>query len=201
MRMFNVVLIYIFLIPIVSYAHRVNMAYRAEGNGLIVKTWMGEDEPAAGGEFTIIAEDGNILATGEADKNGLFRWEPPTIQSLTIKVYAGRGHQGEISISKEELEEMFAGSKKTDVSKQQEDQVQETESAEMKQAETQKESASKTSDHSQSATFRSTENAFGAPERIIMGMIFLFAAAAAWLAYRNSRKLAVLEEYIKNRES
>ncbi len=164
-------------------AHRMDLACSVDGRDLLIETWTGGDEPVVDGEVTIKADDGTILATGKTDEKGIFRWMPNEYRTVTVTVYGGQGHQESITLRQEEMKSLFTPVDRSPSSIQ------------------------KIGDHShpvrpsQSPKRISTQNTFGTPERVILGLTLILAAMAAWMSYRNSQKLSALDAWVRNRES
>lgn len=164
------------------HAHRLDVAYSVAGGELVLEAWMGRDEPASNAEVSFINSVGDIIHRGEMNEDGVYRWAPPAGRDLTVVVYAGRGHQNEIVIDADELaampDELTASAE---------------EPASIK-------GATAVSPPRNSARV-STQERYGAPERIIFGLTFIFSAAAAWMAYRANRRVAELAQWLKDRDS
>ncbi len=192
------VIVIIAVFPMSLHAHRVVLTYKTEGKDLLIQGWLGADEHVKEGEVRIAAEDGTILATGETNDQGIFCWTPDKIQSISIDIYAGKGHKGSAGISSEELTQLFAAAEEASQTIIDDN----TKASATKQAK-EVESATKEKDASnvQPNPYFSSANAFGTAERVILGLVFIFAAASAWLSYRNSKRLKSLEEAITQRES
>lgn len=172
----------------ISYAHRLDLAYYVEEEHLVIEAWMAGNDPVVEGEVTLLGETGNILASGVTDENGRYRWQIGSIQNLTVQVYADRGHQKAIEISAVELTEL---AKQASASSKSVNQDVESGTDVVSNIN----HAPQNSPPSRS-NVRSTQDQFGMPERTILGLTFILAASAAWISYRNNKKLSAIEDAI-----
>ncbi|MBI1386986.1 MAG: hypothetical protein GC154_00880 [bacterium] len=175
-------------------AHRMDLAYYMEGEDLVVEAWLGRDEPVVEGDVTVAGSDGTVLIEGKTDDKGVFRWAIPEERDLKITVFAGRGHQGEVEIMKEDLAVLRASMPPDE----QPEYAREESAGATNVATTAP--APRVAPPSRSALI-STQDRFGMPERTVIGLVFIFSAAAAWLSYQNNRRLKALEDRLNARES
>jgi hypothetical protein len=159
-----------------SFSHRMDVAYQFTDGELIIEAWSGADEAVVDGEVTITANDGTIIHTGKTDAEGFYRWRPETSQDITVSVYAGEGHKKTVQISKEVFNTI------------------------PQQPHENTPSLSNQNSSKTSSIRVSTEDRFGTPERIVLGFTLLASLAAAWMSFRNSKKLTEIESIMKNRE-
>lgn len=173
-----------------AWAHRMDLDCYAEGSELVIEAWIGRDDIVEGGEVTITADDGSILAQGTTDNQGRFRWKPDPVQSISISVYAGEGHKKSLDISLEDLTALLA-----------EANAALPASVESEGDAIQGEGEMEPTPSRRSSKSISTQNAFGTPERVVIGLTFISAFAALWTAHRNSRKLDRIIELLNKYES
>ena len=184
------------LLSPVAHAHRMELDCFIENGELVIQAWVGRDA-ASDSEVTIASESGEILVTGTTNDSGMFRWKPEPWQNIQIQVYAGQGHKESLMISADELEEMLSEAESAAVLT--EDSADRDAAKSI--ADTTKPVVAVPSSMQARSSVRSTGNTWGMPERIILGLTFIFALSAAYLTYANSKRLKELEDYIKNRES
>ncbi len=178
----------LFLSSVWAQAHQLDLACKAEGEELVIEAWMGRDEIVQEGDVTILSSEGSVLAMGKTNEEGIFRWKPESMQSITIEVYAGRGHNQSITIEEEELRELFdTGIEETEAEAASED-LEET---------TKTPSSINTARERRSISSRDDDT----PMKVVLGLVFLLSAVSAWFSYRNSKKLSELEDQIKKHES
>ncbi len=174
------------ILPCLTYAHRMDIDCYMQDNTLVIEAWVGKDDAVVDGEISITNSEGVVLTTGTTDKQGRFSWQPQTMQDITITIYAGEGHKKKLDISQAELTELFS-TVNLNAS------VDNTINPDSSNAPAQSTASSRRS--------ISTENAFGAPERITIALSFLAALTAAWLSYRNNKTLKEIQKALQNNES
>ncbi|MGI6457659.1 MAG: hypothetical protein ACOX5R_18860 [bacterium] len=190
-------------VALTAQAHRLEIAYFVENQAVIFQALFDDDEPVMEGDITILDMEGNVLAIGETDAEGRFVWEKAVIQPIEVKVYAGLGHKRTVSIAQEELQQLFA---EAGTPRQAERTYQEPvdkdplviriDDDQSVQSWTRTVNL-ETPPHSQRSSTRSTSNSWGTPERIVLGLIFLFAAMSAWYTHRLNAQIRELKEHIK----
>lgn len=178
MTRFQLALLFFFLFVNQGFCHRLDIAYSLEGDELVIEAWFGGDEPTAQAEVTLIAKDGSIIQQGTMDGQGRYRAKLPEQDEFLIRVFSGRGHQNELTVTKDELaalRESISG------------QPSDAQSAPGNMSNTSRVSVS-TQDHlSQSL-------------RIVMGFIFITSLVAAWFAYRADQRLKAIESRLSQIE-
>ncbi|MBN2326431.1 MAG: hypothetical protein JXR73_04690 [Candidatus Omnitrophica bacterium] len=190
MKRFMIGLVLFGCIAGAASAHRMDLDCYAEGNEIVIEAWTGRDDVVVGGEVAITAEDGTILIQGKTDDQGRFRWKPGAVQSISISVYAGEGHKKSLDISQEDLSALLAEANAAPPA---------PEAAEGEPVQGEVKIESKPAGRSSKSI--STQNAFGTPERVVIGLTFISAFAAVWMANRNSKKLDRIIESLNKHES
>lgn len=184
MRLNNALPLIVAILPLLaptwSWAHRLDAAASYVDGALVIEAWFADGSPASESEVTISDEEGAALVIGEMDANGFYRWPVDEPLALNVNVYAGLGHNQTLSFTREEMVSIMA--------------LAETPATQ----ETPPRGGGSARERGAAAI--STQDRFGAPERVVLGMTFILAAAAAWLSYRNSERLRVIQERLANRD-
>ncbi len=160
--------------PSTGLAHRLSVDWRVADGWLII-TANTEGTAAAGADVTVAAEDGSVVQTGVLDESGRFSAAIPADAGVTVTVNAGLGHRRSLTLSAEQLR---AGR---------------TLGGDLATAGTVA-SNRPPADPSASGT---SETVFSLPARVGTGLALLFALAALWMSYRNSRRLTALERQME----
>ncbi|MBZ0255130.1 hypothetical protein K8I31_03665 [bacterium] len=162
-----------------GFCHRLDIAYSLDGDQLIIEAWMGRDEPTAQAEVTLLAKDGSVIQQGTMDDQGTYRIQLPEQEEFLIRVFAGRGHQNELTVTKDELAAL-----RESISEQPDnDQT----------------APAKVSNTTHVGI--STQDHLSQPLRVVIGFIFITSLVAAWFAYRADQRLKAIEKRLGNLES
>lgn len=179
MSRYQLVFLLLFLFVNTGFCHRLDIAYSLDGDELIVEAWMGRDEPTAQAEITLLAEDGSVIQQGTMDDQGTYRTQLPEQEEFLIRVFAGRGHQNELTVTKDELAAL-----RESISEQPDD-IQ----------------AAPANVSNTTHVGISTQDHLSQPLRIVIGFIFITSLVAAWFAYRANQRLKAIEKRLGNFES
>lgn len=153
-----------------SYAHNLDVETRSEDGELVVQVWMGDD-PGEQVEIAIYNSTGELRINGQTNAEGIFRWQPTMKEALTISVYGEPGHETEIELDADKVQSILGDG----------------------------ESVNQTAaNHSHELT--STRSNRQPLVNIIAGLALITAAAGVWMAYRNQKRIQILEQELKNRE-
>jgi cobalt/nickel transport system permease protein len=84
-----------------AHAHRLEADYRVRPDGQVqVESWfdLGGNAPA-GARVQVFRPNGDVLAEGALDEQGIFVFAPQAVEDLRVVVSAGAGHRAELAIS------------------------------------------------------------------------------------------------------
>lgn len=152
------------------YAHNLDVETRSENGELVIQVWMGDD-PGEQVEISIYNPTGELRLNRQTNSEGILRWQPIMEEALTITVYGEPGHEAEIELDAEKVKSILL------------------------EGETVKQTAP---NHSHELT--STRKNRQPIVNIIAGIAMITAAAGVWMAYRNQKRIQILEEELKKRE-
>jgi hypothetical protein len=157
----------------------LSIDWQVEGQSLVVSA-RAEGVPAAGADVETRSDADVILATGLLDAQGQWRCPLSSTGGMTIVVNAGLGHRRVLRLTHEELRRVNAPAASGSTS-----------------INAGSDPGSARAPHPSG----STENASGQTVRVLAGVAFILALSAAWLSYRNSRRLSALEKRLEQNES
>jgi len=107
MRITNI----IFIITVVlllgsgtALAHKVNLFAYAEGGKIYTESYFPDGKPVEGGKVLVYDSKDNLLLEGVTDKEGLFSFDIPKVDDLTIVIDATMGHKNSFKLKKSEVE-------------------------------------------------------------------------------------------------
>jgi hypothetical protein len=156
-------------------AHRLSVDWHV-ADGQLVIVARTEDTPAAGADVGIVSADGTVVAKGTLDGEGRLATAVPGVGGVTVTVNAGLGHRRSLTLSAEQLQAApgtGAAAPAADPG------------------------AASARQPSGAAPGGSGEVVFALPVRVGTGLAVVFAVAAMWMSYRNSRRLAALERRLE----
>ena len=91
-------------VPRTAAAHKLNVFAYVEGNSVVVETYFGDGKGAKGAVVEVYDSDATLVANGETDAAGLFRFAVPDIAgSLRVVASTGEGHRGEYTMTADDL--------------------------------------------------------------------------------------------------
>lgn len=105
MKNASIVFLIVFL-PSLLVAHRVNIFTQVEGDSVIGQCYYNDGTPVRQQKVEISKLSGGKLLELETDSAGYFRFAPPVKVDLKIVLYAGMGHQSEVTIKASDLPEV-----------------------------------------------------------------------------------------------
>lgn len=161
-------------------AHRLSVEWQVEGDVLILQGRT-DGAPTAGADVELRDSAGTVIASGLMDTAGRFRWPLAGVtRDVVVVINAGHGHRRTLTLAAADLRPTAnppAGTALANTS---------------------------LSNEPGPAAMRLRGGSDGTEPlatRVVLGLTFLLAAAAAWISYRNNQRLAELERRWKNHES
>jgi hypothetical protein len=161
-----------------ALAHRLAVDWQVVGNALVLHGRV-DEAPAAGADVELLSNAGTTLAAGQLGPDGTYTWPIATTNDVTIVVNAGLGHRRTLTLTAAELR---GAASKADLPP----------------------AAPAVPDSRMTASPQAAGGSDGTSElglRVVLGLTFLFAATGAWLGYRNSRRLDMLERELRRHAS
>ena len=85
-------------------AHKVNLFAYAEGGRIYTESYFPDGRAVEGGKVQVYDSQKKLLIEGVTDKEGLFSFDIPAIDDLTIVLDATMGHKASFTLKKAEVE-------------------------------------------------------------------------------------------------
>jgi hypothetical protein len=152
-------------------AHELSVHWEIRGEQLIIKA-DSDGEAAAGAAVEVRSAEGELLSAGELDESGAWQGTISDSGDLTVVVDAGFGHRRSVNLTAEQLHPEFAASV-----------AREGVSAHRDEA---------AHEHGEPEAQGSSDAAQSVGLRVMVGLTFVLALSAAWLSFRNMRRLDAL---------
>ncbi|MHB1306928.1 MAG: hypothetical protein ACYDC1_19185 [Limisphaerales bacterium] len=151
-----------------AFAHRLTIDWEVRGDSLRV-TGKCDDTPAVGADVELRSVSGTTLASGLLDETGSYRWRVSATGDVTVVINAGLGHRRTLILTEAQLRLVPPASSAT---------AGPTPTA---------------PGFGEPASRGESDGTFGLGLRVLLGVTFLLAAAAAWMSHCNGRRLTELE--------
>ncbi len=87
-----------------AMAHKVNVFAYVEGGKVYTESYFPDGSPVEGGKVLVYDSQDNLLLEGVTDKAGLFSFDVPKVDDLTIVIEATMGHKNSFKLKKAEVE-------------------------------------------------------------------------------------------------
>ncbi len=87
-----------------TQAHKVNLFAYAEGGTVFTESYFPDGKAVKGGKVLVYDSRDALLLEGVTDQDGLFHFEIPKMDDLTIVIDAGMGHRNSFTLKKADLE-------------------------------------------------------------------------------------------------
>jgi nickel transport protein len=157
-----------------AQAHRLTVNWEVRDGALIIEGKAG-GSAAAGADVELRSASGAVLEVGVLDQNGLYKWPLQEGGDLTVVVNAGPGHRRSLTVKKSHLHPPASapGSGLQPGSDQPEREWH---------------------------AHGSSDDAVSIGLKVVIGLTFLLAAAAAWMSYRNMVRLSKMEQLWREHE-
>lgn len=163
-------------------AHRITVDALYDDGVVYLECWLGSGDPAAGGKLTVTDATGDTIHTAVLDAEGYTEFRPSAAVSLTFTVDAGAGHKGMATLDLTGIDlQPIAGA------------------AQITPPPSTTTPASGQS-MSRRPSLRSSHGGLTDGERVVLGIICLASLAAAYLGYRNQKRIAAIEDKLRARD-
>jgi nickel transport protein len=87
-----------------ALAHKVNLFAYAEGGKIYTESYFPDGRPVEGGKVLVYDSKDMLLLEGVTDKEGLFNFDIPKVDDLSIVIEAAMGHKNSFKLKKSEVE-------------------------------------------------------------------------------------------------
>ena len=87
-----------------ALAHKVNLFAYAEGGTVFTESYFPDGRAVEKGKVRVYDSKDQLLLEGETDTKGMFSFDIPKVDALTIVIDAGMGHKNEFKLKKAEVE-------------------------------------------------------------------------------------------------
>ena len=87
-----------------AMAHKVNLFAYVEDGKIYTESYFPDGRPVENGKVKVYDSNENLLLEGVTDKEGLFSFDIPKIDDLTIVLDATMGHKNSFKLKKAEVE-------------------------------------------------------------------------------------------------
>jgi nickel transport protein len=107
MKYVNCLLAALFVILSVSgpaLAHKVNLFAYAQKGIVFTESYFPDGRAVEKGKVRVYDSKDQLLLEGETDTQGMFSFDIPKVDALTIVIDAGMGHKNEFKLKKAEVE-------------------------------------------------------------------------------------------------
>jgi nickel transport protein len=86
-----------------AIAHKVNLFAYAEGGKIYTESYFPDGTPVENGKVLVYDSQNKLLLEGVTDKAGLFSFDVPKVDDLTIVIEATMGHKNSFKLKKSEV--------------------------------------------------------------------------------------------------
>ncbi len=87
-----------------ALAHKVNLFAYADAGTVFTESYFPDGRAVEKGKVLVYDSQGRQLLEGKTDTKGMFSFDIPKIDALTIVIDAGMGHKNEFKLKKAEVE-------------------------------------------------------------------------------------------------
>ncbi|MEJ2660960.1 MAG: carboxypeptidase regulatory-like domain-containing protein [Desulfobacteraceae bacterium] len=87
-----------------AMAHKVNLFAYVEGGKIYTESYFPDGSPVEAGKVLVYDSQDKLLLEGRTDKDGLFSFDVPKVDDLTIVIEASMGHKNSFKLKKAEVE-------------------------------------------------------------------------------------------------
>ena len=94
----------LFLSTGTALAHKVNVFAYVDGGKIYTESYFADGRPVKGGKVLVYDSRETLLLEGVTDKEGLFSFDIPKVDDLTIVIDATMGHRNRFRLKRAEVE-------------------------------------------------------------------------------------------------
>jgi len=87
-----------------ALAHKVNLFAYVEGGKVYTESYFPDGTPVESGKVLVYDSRNSLLLEGLTDKAGLFSFNVPKVDDLTIVIEATMGHKNSFKLKKSDVE-------------------------------------------------------------------------------------------------
>jgi nickel transport protein len=154
-----------------AQAHRLDaQVFLLPDRKVQVESWYSTGEAARGAVVQVLRADRSLLLEGKLDDRGIFVFEVPAPETLTIVVSAGMGHRKELTIAGESFARMPSSDPQ---------------------------SSGPAASGPEPVPLADRSSAFPAKD-VLLGIAFVLATAAFVMSLRNQRRLREMDSQPRN---
>jgi nickel transport protein len=99
-----VALLAVLLFSTAAMAHKVSLFAYVEGGKVYTESYFPDGSPVEGGKVLVYDSQDKLLLQGKTDKEGLFSFDVPKVDDLTIVIEATMGHKNSFKLKKADVE-------------------------------------------------------------------------------------------------
>ena len=88
----------------IALAHKVNLFAYVEAGKIYTESYFPDGTPVKSGKVLVYDGQNNLLLEGMTDKKGLFNFDVPKVDDLTIVIEATMGHKNSFKLEKADVE-------------------------------------------------------------------------------------------------
>lgn len=99
-----IVAVLIVLTGTTALAHKVNLFAYVEGGKVYTESYFPDGTPVESGKVLVYDSRNSLLLEGLTDKAGLFSFNVPKVDDLTIVIEATMGHKNSFKLKKSDVE-------------------------------------------------------------------------------------------------
>jgi len=100
----SIAVVAVLLCSTAALAHKVNVFAYVEGGKVYTESYFPDGSPVEGGKVLVYDSQDKLLLEGKTDKEGLFSFDVPKVDDLTIVIEATMGHKNSFKLKKAEVE-------------------------------------------------------------------------------------------------
>lgn len=91
-------------LPLPAKAHKISLFAWPEGNKICAQSYFAKNRPAMNVNITASSGNGQLLASGKTDKDGLWCFAQPEADFMLLSVNSGDGHKADFELRLSEAE-------------------------------------------------------------------------------------------------
>jgi nickel transport protein len=99
-----VAILAVLLCSTAAMAHKVSLFAYVEEGKVYTESYFSDGTPVKGGKVLVYDSQDKLLLEGKTDKAGLYNFDIPKVDDLTIVIEATMGHKNSFKLKKAEVE-------------------------------------------------------------------------------------------------